>query len=253
MAKRVVIVPTYNEAANLPLLAAEIWALRIPELAVLVVDGNSPDGTGEVADELAEERAGELFVLHQGGRTGPARAYVSGFKWALDHGAEVIIQMDCDFSHSPSYLPEMLQALEGADVVVGSRYVPGGKLDERWGLRQYFLSWFANTVYTSLILNLQVKDATSGYKVWRADCLRAVDLDGLRSNGYSFQFELAYLAEKLGFRVVEVPIHYEDRRVGHSKLGLLTKLQAAIDAWQILWRYRDLNPAPHEADAQIHR
>jgi dolichol-phosphate mannosyltransferase len=243
MSKTVVIIPTYNEASNLPVLAAEIWALMIPELSILVVDGNSPDGTGEIADELAKRRPGELFALHQDVKSGLGRAYIAGFKWALAQEADFVIQMDCDFSHSPKHIPEMLQEIEGSHLVVGSRYIPGGRVDEHWGFGRYLLSWWANAVYTRIILNLKVKDATSGFKCWRATALQAINLDAIHSNGYSFQFEMAFLAEKMGYRIVEIPIYFEDRRIGRSKLTIPIKIEAIFRAWEIRWRYRRLRKA----------
>lgn len=243
MAKILVVIPTYNEADNLPLMAAEIWALNIPNLAVLVVDDSSPDGTGHIADELAEQRPDSFYVLHRERKEGLGAAYVCGFKWALEQGADVIIQMDCDFSHSPEQIPQMLYELRDCDVVVGSRYVGGGQIDERWETGRYLLSWWANAVYARFLLNLNVKDATSGFKCWRADVLRAIDLDGISSYGYSFQFEMAYVAQKLGFSIKEIPIYFEDRRIGRSKLTIPIKVEAALRTLIILWRYRDMTPA----------
>jgi dolichol-phosphate mannosyltransferase len=151
--------------------------------------------------------------------------------------------MDCDFSHSPSHIPEMLEKIKQVDVVVGSRYVAGGKLDERWETGRYLLSWWANAIYTRLLLSLDVKDTTAGFKCWRAEALRGINLDRISSNGYSFQFEMAYLAQRLGYRVLEIPIYFEDRRIGHSKLTIPIKIEAAVRAWQILWRYRSITPA----------
>jgi dolichol-phosphate mannosyltransferase len=242
MQKRIIVIPTYNEVNNLPVMAAEIWALKINDLAILVVDDNSPDGTGDVAEELAQQRPEGFFVLHQPARLGLGRAYVAGFKWALAKGADLVIQMDCDFSHSPLYIPEIIEEIEKADVVVGSRYMPGGQLDERWGTARYLLSWWANSVYTRLILNLKVKDTTSGFKCWRANALNAIDLDAVKSNGYSFQFEMAYLAERMRYRIIEIPIRFEDRRIGRSKMTLPRKLEAVFRAWEIPWRYRNLEP-----------
>ncbi|MCI0397123.1 MAG: polyprenol monophosphomannose synthase [Chloroflexi bacterium] len=251
MQRIVVVVPTYNEADNLPVLVAELWALQIPGLSVLVVDDNSPDGTGRIADELSAQRPGQLYALHHPGKGGLGRAYVAGFKWALAYGADAVIQMDCDFSHSPDYIPEMLEKLRESDVVVGSRYVSGGKLDERWGTGRYLLSWWANSIYTRLILNLRVKDATAGFKCWRANALRGINLDMLTSNGYSFQFEMAYVTEKLGYKISEIPIYFEDRRIGHSKLTIPIKIEAALRAWEILWRYRKFTPAMRQPDAAV--
>ncbi len=253
MSKTVVIIPTYNEASNLPLLAAEIWALMIPGLSILVVDDSSPDGTGDIADELAKRRPGELFALHQDVKSGLGRAYIAGFKWALAQEADFVIQMDCDFSHSPKHIPEMLQEIEGSHLVVGSRYVPGGRVDEHWGFGRYLMSWWANAVYTRIILNLKVKDATSGFKCWRATALQAINLDAIHSNGYSFQFEMAFLAEKMGYRIVEIPIYFEDRRIGRSKLTIPVKIEAIFRAWEIRWRYRRLRKARPPVDDAVNK
>ncbi|HZD10224.1 MAG TPA: polyprenol monophosphomannose synthase [Candidatus Binatia bacterium] len=242
MAEILVVIPTYNEANNLPLMAAELWALNIPGLAVVVVDDNSPDGTGRIADELAEQRPGALYAVHRERKEGLGAAYVCGFKWALQQGADVVIQMDCDFSHSPEQIPRMLHELQDCDVVVGSRYVGGGQIDERWETGRYLLSWWANAIYTRLLLNLNVKDATAGFKCWRSAVLRSINLDDISSFGYSFQFEMAYIVQKLGFCVKEIPIYFEDRRIGRSKLTIPIKIEAALRAWLILWQYRRLTP-----------
>lgn len=246
MSKIVVVIPTYNEAENLPLMAAELWALAIPNLTILVVDDNSPDGTGRVADELAQNNPNALYHLHRPVKEGLGRAYVAGFQWALEFGATHIIQMDCDFSHSPKHIPEMLEKINDVDVVVGSRYVRGGQIDERWETGRYLLSWWANALYTRLLLNLKVKDATAGFKCWRSDVLQGIKLDQISSHGYSFQFEMAYLAERLGYRILEIPIYFEDRRIGRSKMTIPVKIEAAIRAWQVLWQYRGLTPADRQ-------
>lgn len=237
-AKVMTVIPTYNEAENLPRLVTELFALDIPTLEILVVDDNSPDGTGQIADELASQHPDRVHVLHRAGKLGLGTAYITGFRYALQHGAEYIIQMDADFSHSPAYIPQFLEAIEGYDVVVGSRYVAGGRLDERWGWWRYFLSWWANSVYTRLILGLKVKDATAGFKCWRRATLEGIGLDRIRSNGYVFQVEMAYLTEKLGYRFLEVPIYFEDRRIGRSKMTGRVKVEAALRTWQIRWRHR---------------
>lgn len=249
MSKTVVVIPTYNESNNLPVLVAEIWALKIPGLSILVVDDNSPDGTGEIADELAQRKPAELHVLHRSEKSGIGKAYIAGFKWALDQNADFVIQMDSDFSHSPQLIPDMLHEITRFDLVVGSRYVPGGRVDEHWSFSRYMLSWWANSVYTRLILNLNVKDATSGFKCWRGAALQRIDLDTINSNGYSFQFEMAYLAEKLGFRILEIPIYFEDRRIGRSKLTVPIKIEAIFRAWEIRWRYRHLQDSERPVDA----
>jgi dolichol-phosphate mannosyltransferase len=234
----VVVVPTYNEADNLPTLVDRLLALDIPGLSVLVVDDNSPDGTGQLADDLARQLAGRLHVLHREGKLGLGTAYIAGFGYALDRGANFVVQMDADFSHSPDYIPQFLAAIDGYDVVVGSRYVSGGSLDERWGWGRYFLSWWANSVYARVILGLRARDVTAGFKCWRSATLQGIGLDRVRSNGYVFQVEMAYLTEKLGFRFLEVPIYFEDRRIGQSKMTMPVKIEAALRTWQIRWRHR---------------
>lgn len=241
-----VVIPTYNEAENLPAMARALFALPIPGLQLLVVDDNSPDGTGAVADKLAAEvnraaSAPRLQVLHREGKGGLGTAYVAGMRRALDDGADFVLQMDADFSHSPRYLPQMLGVLlaTGADVVIGSRYVPGGSLDAGWEWNRRLLSWWAN-LYSRAILGLRIRDMTAGFKMWRRAALQAIGLQTVRSNGYSFQVEMAYLCEKLGFRLVEIPIHFEDRRIGQSKLDVPVKLESAWRTWQIRWRYRHL-------------
>jgi dolichol-phosphate mannosyltransferase len=251
MRKIFVVIPTYNEATNLPELVAALWELAIPGLSILVVDDNSPDGTGQVADELARQRPSSLHVLHQSSKTGLGRAYVAGFKWALAAAADLIIQMDCDFSHSPRHIPDMLEKIHDYDVVVGSRYVAGGQIDERWETGRYLLSWWANAIYTRLLLGLRVKDGTAGFKCWRADVLGGIDLDNISSHGYIFQFEMAYLTQKLGYQVQEIPIYFEDRRIGRSKMTIPIKLEAALRTWQILWRYRHVTPAMRKKNVVI--
>ncbi len=238
-----IVVPTYNEAENLPLLAAEIWALNMPNLYILVVDDNSPDGTGDIAEELTQPHPNRLHLLRRSAKEGLGRAYIAGFKWGLARGYSYIIQMDCDFSHAPHYILEMLELIQEYDVVVGSRYVEGGKIDQRWEAGRYLLSWWANAVYTRMLLNLQVKDATAGFKCWRAETLRGINFDLIGSHGYSFQYEMAYLTEKLGYRLKEIPIYFEDRRIGQSKLTIPIKLEAAVRILQVWWRYRELTPA----------
>jgi dolichol-phosphate mannosyltransferase len=236
--KVMVVIPTYNEADNLPALVGELLAMGPPGLEILVVDDNSPDGTGQIADELAQRHPDRIHVLHRAGKLGLGTAYITGFGYALEHQADYIVQMDADFSHSPGYIPQFVDAIEGYDLVVGSRYVAGGRLDERWGWWRYFLSWWANSIYTRLILGLKVKDATAGFKCWRRATLEGIGLDRVRSNGYVFQVEMAYLTEKLGFRFLELPIYFEDRRIGRSKMTAPVKIEAALRTWQIRWRHR---------------
>ena len=160
--KLTIVVPTYNEAENVRAMAEALLGLGLAGLDVLIVDDESPDGTGRIADELATEYPDHVHVMHRTGLRGLGRAYIDGFRWALEHGADFIVQMDCDFSHSPSYVPQFLERIQDYDVVVGSRYVQGGQTDERWGWGRWLLSWWANSVYTRLILGCRVKDATAG-------------------------------------------------------------------------------------------
>ncbi|MFC2031610.1 polyprenol monophosphomannose synthase [Chloroflexota bacterium] len=235
--KIMVVIPTYNEASNLPILVGDLLSLGVPDLCVLVVDDNSPDGTGQVADDLAERYPDHLQVMHRPGKMGLGTAYIAGFRHALEQGADLIIQMDADFSHSPAYIPQFVEAIEGYDVVVGSRYVSGGSLDERWSWWRYLLSWWANSVYTRLILGVRVRDATAGFKCWHASTLEGIGLDQVRSNGYVFQVEMAYLTEKLGYRFLEIPIHFEDRHIGQSKMTNPVKIEAALRTFEIRWRH----------------
>jgi dolichol-phosphate mannosyltransferase len=241
-AKLMVVMPTYNEADNLRTMVGELLALDLTGLEILVVDDNSPDGTGEIADDLVRQQPDRVHVIHRSGKLGLGTAYITGFGYALEQGAGLIVQMDADFSHSPSYIPQMVEETEDYDLVVGSRYVPGGSLDERWGWGRYLLSWWAN-VYARVILGMQVKDTTAGFKCWRRATLEGIGLERVRSNGYVFQVEMAYLTEKLGYRCLEIPIHFEDRRIGHSKMTVPVKIEAALRTWQIRWRHRNVQRA----------
>ncbi len=241
--KVMVVIPTYNEADNLPTMIGELLVVEVPDLEILIVDDNSPDGTGQIAGDLARRHPDRVHVIHRSGKLGLGTAYITGFGYALEHGADLVVQMDADFSHSPSYIPQLVQAIEGYDVVVGSRYVPGGSLDEGWSWWRYFLSWWANSVYTRLILGLRVKDATAGFKCWRRSTLEGIGLQRVRSNGYVFQVEMAFLTEKLGYRFLELPIHFEDRRIGRSKMTVPVKIEAALRTWQIRWRHRSVKRA----------
>jgi dolichol-phosphate mannosyltransferase len=236
-----VVVPTYNEVANLPSLVEALLQLSLPGLQLLIVDDASPDGTGRLADGLAAQLPGRLSVLHRTGKLGLGSAYLAGFRHALAAGSQAIAQMDADFSHSPSYLPAFLERLESADAVFGSRYVPGGKLDERWGLGRVFLSKFGNS-YARILLGLKVRDTTGGFRLWRSEVLQAMPLDRIRSEGYVFQVEMAYLAQRLGFAITELPIYFEDRRIGQSKMSLRIQIEAALRVWLLPIVYRSLRP-----------
>jgi dolichol-phosphate mannosyltransferase len=235
-----IVIPTYNEVENLPALAAQLWALPVDELKILVVDDASPDGTGDVADGLRAHHPDRIDVIHRTGKLGLGSAYLEGFRVALDAGAQAVAQMDADFSHSPDYLPGFMNELERADVVLGSRYVAEGQVDERWGIGRVFLSWFGNA-YARTILGLPILDATGGFRVWRRETLEGMPLDRVRSNGYVFQVEMAYVAYKLGYRMVELPIYFEDRRIGQSKMSFKIQVEAAVRVWQLLFKYSSLS------------
>lgn len=238
--KTTIVIPTYNEAENLRALTTALLNLPISELDVLIVDDESPDGTGALAEELSREFAPCVQVLHRPAKSGLGTAYIEGFTLGMKNGADYLVQMDADFSHSPDYLPHFLQRIDKYDVVVGSRYVPGGKLDERWSFGRYLLSWWANSVYVRLILGLKVRDATAGYKLWRRSALEKIDLNRVRANGYIFQVEMAYLSEQNGLRIFEYPIYFEDRRIGQSKMDMRVKWEAASRVWEIRSRYGPL-------------
>lgn len=237
--KIMVVIPTYNEADNLPTMVGELLTLELPQVEILIVDDNSPDGTGEIADDLVKRHPDRMHVMHRAGKLGLGTAYVTGFAYALDRGADLVVQMDADFSHSPGDILRLVEAIKDYDVVVGSRYVSGGSLDERWSWWRYALSWWANSVYTRLILGVKVKDATAGFKCWRRATLEGIGLERVRSNGYVFQVEMAYLTEKLGYHFLELPIHFEDRRIGQSKMTVPVKIEAAVRTFQIRWRHRN--------------
>jgi dolichol-phosphate mannosyltransferase len=229
-----VVVPTYNEKDNLPNLVGQLLALPLPQLSVLVVDDNSPDGTGQLADELAAGHPGRLTVLHRSVKDGLGRAYVAGLSQALQDGAGIVVQMDADLSHSPSVIPLMVQTLRtgSAGAVIGSRYVTGGKTAADWPWHRKALSVFAN-VYVNAILHLNVKDATAGFKAWQASTLRAIDLGSIRSNGYSFQVEMNYRAIRAGITIAEVPISFSERAGGASKMTLKVQLESARTPWRL--------------------
>ncbi|HVB42338.1 MAG TPA: polyprenol monophosphomannose synthase [Streptosporangiaceae bacterium] len=233
-AKRVsVVLPTYNELDNLPIILEELLSLPLPNLKIFVIDDNSPDGTGELADKLAGERNAHgperVVVIHRPGKEGLGRAYVDGMSRALEDGAEYIVQMDSDMSHDPKHIPEMLGTLlsTGAGVVIGSRYTVSGSLDASWGPHRKLLSAWAN-FYVHLILGLHVRDVTAGYKLWRRDALIKIDLPSVRSSGYSFQVEMNYRALLQGCKILEVPIHFTERQHGKSKMALSTQLESAF-------------------------
>ena len=237
--KITVIIPTFNEAENLPKISTALLALPLPELSILVVDDNSPDGTGDIAEQISRETAGRVQVLHRSGKLGLGSAYIQGFGVALSHGAEAIMQMDADFSHPVEKVPELVQNLANTDIVIGSRYVPGGSLDERWPFWRKGLSAFGN-YYARTILGLKIRDCTGGFRLYRREVLQGMPLERVKSNGYVFQVDTAYLATLLGYKFKEIPIYFADRRWGTSKMSLRIQLEAAYRVWLLPGIYTDL-------------
>jgi dolichol-phosphate mannosyltransferase len=227
-----VVVPTYNERENLPVLVEGL--LRHEHVHVLVVDDGSPDGTGEVADELARTTAGRVRVLHRTGTRGLGRSYVDGLAIAIAAPVELICQMDADLSHDPAQLPALIAAAAGADVVIGSRYVPGGTI-VNWPLKRRLLSRFAN-VYVRTVTRLRVRDCTSGYRCWRREALASMPLERFVADGYAFLVEMLYAAVRRGSRVAEVPITFVERRLGESKLSRAVLIESAIAPWRLIGR-----------------
>jgi len=235
--KTCIVLPTYNEAENLVPLVTQLVSLPLPDSHVLIIDDHSKDGTGKLADDLREKHPARVSVIHRPGKMGLGTAYVTGFRWAIERGADYVIQMDSDFSHSPNYLSQFVSKIKDYDVVVGSRYVPGGKLDPRWSGWRYFLSKWANSVWVHLLLGLQVRDATAGFKCWSRRALEKISLNQVLSNGYVFQVEMAYFCEKNGLHILEIPIYFEDRRIGKSKMSVPVKIEAAWRVLEIRLRY----------------
>ena len=228
--RALVIVPTFNERDNLPILIEGLMAH--PDVRVLVVDDRSPDGTGELADDLARRNSGRIEVLHRTERPGLGRSYIDGMKKALAGSADVICQMDADLSHDPRQLPDLIAALDGADVAIGSRYVAGGRI-VNWPLRRKLLSRFAN-LYIRAVMRLSTRDCTSGYRCWRKSALAALPLDRLISDGYSFLVEMLYIASRQGCRMAEVPITFVERRQGQSKLSRAVLFESAVTPWRLI-------------------
>lgn len=234
------IVPTYNEAENLPKFVSAFFSLPVPDLNLLIVDDNSPDGTGKLADELCRQWNGRMDVIHRPGKMGLGTAYITGFKYAIEHGVQAVGQMDADFSHPMEKVVELAQAIESCDVVIGSRYVTGGSLDENWPLWRKGLSAWGN-FYARTILGLPMRDCTGGFRLWRCETLRDMPLNRIRSNGYVFQVETSYVAYRLGHKFREIPIHFADRRWGKSKMNFRIQLEAALRVWTLPGAYRDLH------------
>jgi dolichol-phosphate mannosyltransferase len=219
----VVCLPTYNERENLEAMVSALGDVLPEDGRILVIDDNSPDGTGDIADRLASERE-DVDVLHRARKQGLGPAYLAGFTWALGAGADLVLEMDCDFSHDPADVPRLLAAAETADLVLGSRYVPGGGT-RNWNLVRRLISR-GGSLYAQILLGVRIRDLTGGFKCYRRAVLETIDLDAIDSKGYAFQIETTYRALRAGFRVVEVPIVFVDREAGGSKMSKSIVLEA---------------------------
>ncbi|HEX2202890.1 MAG TPA: polyprenol monophosphomannose synthase [Longimicrobium sp.] len=228
--RALVIVPTYNERDNLPRLVPSILS-RDERLEILVVDDNSPDGTGRLADEIAASER-RVHVLHRPAKAGLGKAYLAGFRWGIERGYDVLFEMDADFSHDPVHLTHFLQAVEEYDVVLGSRYLHGRVTVVNWPIGRLLLSYFAN-VYARKVTGLPIADATGGFKCFRREVLEAIDLEKVESNGYAFQIEMSFRAWKRGFKLGEIPIMFVDRDVGESKMSKAIVREAVWRVWRL--------------------
>lgn len=244
--RTIVVVPTYNERENLPRFVAAVFDLGMSSLEILVVDDNSPDGTGTLAEELRTQYDQRVHVLHRPEKQGLGPAYIDGFRQAIALGAETIVQMDADFSHQPKYLLIMREMIARHDVILGSRFMRGGGVDAAWSGYRKALSLWANRVYTPAILRLPVADATGGFKMWRRETLIGLGLERIQSNGYVFQVEMTYVAHRLGYSIGEFPIYFPDRTAGTSKMSSKVALEAALRVWQILARHHHLRPTDRQ-------
>ncbi len=224
-----VIIPTYNERDNIEKIIPTVLD-QDDRLFVLVVDDSSPDGTGEIADQMSEKNP-RIMVLHREKKEGLGQAYKAGFRYALQKDFDYIFEMDADFSHDPQYLPDFLEAIKEADLVIGSRYTSGVNV-VNWPMSRLLLSYYAN-VYTRIVTGLPLKDATGGFKCFRREVLEAIDLDDVRSNGYSFQIEMSFRAYKRGFRIKEIPIVFTDRMEGKSKMSKAIIREAVFMVWKL--------------------
>ena len=222
--KTLIIIPTYNELENLRPLLQEIFSYA-PDTGVLIVDDNSPDGTGKLADEIHNENP-QVHVLHRAGKLGLGTAYIAGFKYAVAHDYDAAFEMDADFSHDPRYLPDFLKAIEHADLVIGSRYIPGGGTPN-WSFLRRFISGGGN-IFARFMLGIPVQDCTAGFRCYRRQVLESIDLDTIQSQGYAFQVEMAYRVMRQGFKIVETPIIFMDRRIGKSKMSRKIVIEAFI-------------------------
>lgn len=232
MLKSLVIIPTYNELENIKKITKTLFEMY-PEINILVVDDNSPDGTGNFVKELTQKDS-NVHLIQRSGKMGLGTAYVAGFKYMIDKKYDLAIQMDADFSHDPKEIKRFLEEIENADLIIGSRYITGVNVIN-WPMQRLLLSYFAN-IYTKIVTGLPLKDATGGFKCFRREVLEAINLDKIRSNGYSFQIEMNYKAWKKGFRIKEVPIIFTDRVEGTSKMSKKVVREAVTMVWKLRFR-----------------
>ena len=240
----VVVIPTYNEAENLPKLVSALFMLPL-DLNILIIDDNSPDGTGCLADELSATHSGKLSVMHRTNKQGLSSAYLQAFATLVDSNFDAIAQMDADFSHDPGVLVEMAKCIEDCDVVLGSRYIPGGGTDLQWPLWRKGLSAWAN-FYARTILQMPFHDVTGGFRMWRRTTLQIMPLERVKASGYVFLIEMLFLAYCLKFKIGETPIYFADRRWGKSKMSFKIQVEAAVHVWQVWWSLRDLRATHKE-------
>ncbi len=233
--KTVVVLPTYNEAQNLPRMIRALLSLRLDGLEVLVVDDGSPDGTGEIADNLSKEYPGRVHALHRKGKMGLGSAYKVGFEWSLQRGADYVVQMDCDFSHPLEKIPEMVRLAAENEVVIGSRYVPGGGVDKKWNARRKALSSWGNR-YARFVTGIKVKDVTGGFKCWSRKALEGIPLSRIGAGGFTFQIEMNYVARLKGYRMAEVPIQFVERERGQSKMSMGIIVEGLWRVWQMRFK-----------------
>lgn len=229
MAESLIVIPTYNEKDNIERITHAILEVE-PSLEILIVDDNSPDGTGQIADELAQQDS-RIFVLHRQEKSGLGSAYIAGFKYALERDYEYIFEMDADFSHDPKSLPQFLEKMDEYDLVLGSRYIRGVNV-VNWPMSRLLLSYYAN-VYARLVTGLPVRDTTGGFKCFRRQVLEQIDLDAVESDGYSFQIEMTFKAWKKGFTICEIPIIFVDRLAGTSKMSKKIVREAIVMVWKL--------------------
>lgn len=228
-----IIIPTYNEALNLPVLLPLIWQ-EVPQTHILIIDDNSPDGTGQVVKDLQKNHPEKLFLMERSKKDGLGRAYLAGFRWSLARDYEKIVQMDADFSHEPKTLPLIIEQLENNPVVIGSRYIEGGGT-KHWHIVRKIISRFGSW-YARTLLGTKIYDFTGGFNGWRREVLKKIDLDKITSQGYTFQIELKYKANQAGFKMKEIPIVFNERRSGQSKMSSKIIIEAVLAVWKLRFR-----------------